>query len=491
MYRLIPVDEYVLKCRLRFSSDEESAPEWKEVYRGSSRTVTIDRLTSGVEYDFCVAAVCRRTSCGLGTFSGTSRIRTLKPTKEPFYLPQGWSECWDPVAEITYYCNKKDRSTQWAHPNAISGEEDITLPFRKRRLQFLHSLYESLPKVENAPLLKVLVRRTHVLEDSYEELRFVESHLWSRKLTISFVGEDGIDSGGMRNEWYHLVSKEFLRSGLVFQTDSSEDYFISSFVEPEKMDIFYFLGRFMGKALYDKNNVTLPFCSLLWKLLLGVQPVMQDLRSVDPVLHQSLEWILLNDVTDIIYETFAVLSPTGEEIELIPDGANIDVDESNKKEYVDHLVNFKLFGSIATQLDLVRNGFYDIVSPRVINLLQVKDLELVLNGSPVIQVANLKRNAVYTNGYSDKSRPVELFWRVFKNASPDEQGKILSFITGSSKMPLEDISIQVCKSDDGPGALPKSHTCFNQLVLPCYESELQTRERLVVAIENATGFFMT
>jgi hypothetical protein len=38
--------------------------------------------------------------------------------------------------------------------------------------------------------------------------------------------------------------------------------------------------------------------------------------------------------------------------------------------------------------------------------------------------------------------------------------------------------------------LPSSHTCFNQLVIPGYSSKEILREKLLIAIDNSTGFGM-
>jgi hypothetical protein len=38
--------------------------------------------------------------------------------------------------------------------------------------------------------------------------------------------------------------------------------------------------------------------------------------------------------------------------------------------------------------------------------------------------------------------------------------------------------------------LPTAHTCFNQLVIPQYSSKDILRKKLLVAIENSTGFGM-
>jgi E3 ubiquitin-protein ligase HUWE1 len=55
-----------------------------------------------------------------------------------------------------------------------------------------------------------------------------------------------------------------------------------------------------------------------------------------------------------------------------------------------------------------------------------------------------------------------------------------------------DPCLQICRSQEGYKALPTAHTCFNQLVLPAYQSCEQLRERLTYALdESGASFGMT
>ena len=75
----------------------------------------------------------------------------------------------------------------------------------------------------------------------------------------------------------------------------------------------------------------------------------------------------------------------------------------------------------------------------------------------------------------------------------------MQFITGTSKVPLEGFKAlqgvngpqksQIHKSFGSTSLLPTSHTCFNQLDLPEYESKEQLKDRLLIAVrEGAAGF---
>ncbi|KAJ1436695.1 hypothetical protein B484DRAFT_445494 [Ochromonadaceae sp. CCMP2298] len=72
-----------------------------------------------------------------------------------------------------------------------------------------------------------------------------------------------------------------------------------------------------------------------------------------------------------------------------------------------------------------------------------------------------------------------------------EKRALLLFFTGSSRVPLDGYSppltitqgVDMCMN-----ALPRAHTCFNQLVLPRYASYEVCVKKLRFAIENTEGF---
>ena len=70
----------------------------------------------------------------------------------------------------------------------------------------------------------------------------------------------------------------------------------------------------------------------------------------------------------------------------------------------------------------------------------------------------------------------------------------MKFITGTSQYPLDayDPPFTLTNAEgDINTALPRAHTCFNQLVLPSYESPKILKEKLLYAIENTEGFQLT
>ena len=77
-----------------------------------------------------------------------------------------------------------------------------------------------------------------------------------------------------------------------------------------------------------------------------------------------------------------------------------------------------------------------------------------------------------------------------KDFCAEQRGRVLRFITGSHKIPIDgfDPPIQIMRDDADVTHLPRSHTCFNQLVLPDYPSPSILIDKLLLAVNNAVGF---
>ena len=93
----------------------------------------------------------------------------------------------------------------------------------------------------------------------------------------------------------------------------------------------------------------------LYKRIVGERAQLEDLEEVDPVHHKSLLWMLKNNITDVIFESFSVEHEAfGVEVssELVPGGADIDVTQENKEEYVEAYLEFRFHQSCAEQVQV-------------------------------------------------------------------------------------------------------------------------------------------
>jgi len=198
------------------------------------------------------------------------------------------------------------------------------------------------------------------------------------------------------------------------------------------------------------------------------------METLDLEYYKSLVWMLENDITDIITESFSVAREAFGEtviIDLIENGRNIPVTEENKEEYVRLVVENRLTGSVTEQMEHFLTGFHDIVPAELISIFNEQELELLISGLPDIDIDDWKNNSEYHN-YTAASPQIQWFWRAVRAFDKEEQAKLLQFVTGTSKVPLNGFKelegmngfsrFNVHRDFGSKDRLPSSHTCFNR-----------------------------
>nr|XP_011461878.1 PREDICTED: E3 ubiquitin-protein ligase UPL1 isoform X1 [Fragaria vesca subsp. vesca] len=385
------------------------------------------------------------------------------------------------------------------------------IDFDNKRAYFRSRIRQQHEQHLSGPL-RISVRRAYVLEDSYNQLRMRPNQDMKGRLNVQFQGEEGIDAGGLTREWYQLLSRVIFDKGaLLFTTVGNNATFQpnpNSVYQTEHLSYFKFVGRVVAKAVFDGQLLDVYFTRSFYKHILGVKVTYHDIEAVDPDYYKNLKWMLENDVSDIPDLTFSMDADEEKHIlyeknqvtdyELKPGGRNIRVTEETKHEYVDLVADHILTNAIRPQINSFLEGFNELVPRELIWIFNDKELELLISGLPEIDLDDLKANTEYT-GYTVASSVVQWFWEVVKSFNKEDMARLLQFVTGTSKVPLEGFKalqgisgpqrFQIHKAYGAPDRLPSAHTCFNQLDLPEYTSKDQLHERLMLAIhEGSEGF---
>ncbi|XVE95159.1 hypothetical protein REPUB_Repub02eG0072400 [Reevesia pubescens] len=360
--------------------------------------------------------------------------------------------------------------------------------------------------------LRISVRRAYILEDSYNQLRMRSTQDLKGRLNVHFQGEEGIDAGGLTREWYQLLSRVIFDKGaLLFTTVGNESTFQpnpNSVYQTEHLSYFKFVGRVVGKALFDGQLLDVHFTRSFYKHILGVKVTYHDIEAIDPDYFKNLKWMLENDISDVLGLTFSIDADEEKLIlyertqvtdyELIPGGRNVKVTEENKHQYVDLVAEHRLTTAIRPQINAFLEGFTELIPRELISIFHDKELELLISGLPDIDLDDMRANTEYS-GYSAASPVIQWFWEVVQGLSKEDKARLLQFVTGTSKVPLEGFSalhgisgsqkFQIHKAYGSPDHLPSAHTCFNQLDLPEYPSKEHLEERLLLAIHEANEGF--
>lgn len=396
------------------------------------------------------------------------------------------------------------------NPNLMSGPFGMlvrnpgVLEFDNKKNYFDRNLHQN--KNENAKL-SFSIRRDQVFLDSYRALFFKsKDEFKNSKLEVNFKGESGIDAGGVTREWYQVLSRQMFNPDYALFTPVASDETTfhpnrTSYINPEHLSFFKFIGKIIGKAIFDSSFLDCHFSRAVYKRILGKSLSLKDMETLDLEYFKSLVWMLENDITDVITEDFSVETDDyGEHkiIDLIPNGRDIAVTEENKHEYVKAIVEYRLQTSVIEQMDNFLLGFHEIIPKDLVSIFDEQELELLISGLPDIDVLDWQNNCNYNN-YSPSSDQIQWFWRAVKSFDNEERAKLLQFATGTSKVPLNGFkelsgASGTCKfsihRDYGTtDRLPSSHTCFNQVDLPAYESYETLRGSLLLAItEGHEGF---
>ncbi|AQK40048.1 E3 ubiquitin-protein ligase UPL1 [Zea mays] len=385
------------------------------------------------------------------------------------------------------------------------------IDFDNKRAYFRSKIKHQYDHHHHSPV-RISVRRPYILEDSYNQLRMRSPQDLKGRLTVQFQGEEGIDAGGLTREWYQSISRVIVdKSALLFTTVGNDLTFQpnpNSVYQTEHLSYFKFVGRVVGKALFDGQLLDAHFTRSFYKHILGVKVTYHDIEAIDPSYYKNLKWMLENDISDVLDLTFSmdadeeklILYEKAEvtDCELIPGGRNIRVTEENKHEYVDRVAEHRLTTAIRPQINAFLEGFNELIPRELISIFNDKELELLISGLPDIDLDDLKTNTEYS-GYSIASPVVQWFWEIVQGFSKEDKARFLQFVTGTSKVPLEGFSelqgisgpqrFQIHKAYGSTNHLPSAHTCFNQLDLPEYTSKEQLQERLLLAIHEANEGF--
>ena len=258
------------------------------------------------------------------------------------------------------------------NPRLMSGTFSLlvknpkVLEFDNKRNYFTRRLHSRGGEARHPqPPLQLSVRRDHVFHDSFRSLHYrTPEEMKYGKLSIRFHGEEGVDAGGVTREWFQVMSRQMFNPdyALFIPVASDRTTFHPnklSHINEEHLMFFKFIGRVIGKALYEGRALDCHFSRAVYKRILGIPVSIKDMETLDLDYYKSLLWMLENDIADIITETFSIET---EEfgvttiVDLIENGRNIPVTEENKQEYVQLVVEYRLTGSVKVQLEEFLKG---------------------------------------------------------------------------------------------------------------------------------------
>ncbi|CAM0135849.1 unnamed protein product [Umbelopsis sp. WA50703] len=365
----------------------------------------------------------------------------------------------------------------------------------KWREAFLNMLFHQKPTM---PYLILRVRREYLIDDSLRQLAQNETDL-KKSLKIEFVGEDGVDAGGLRKEWFLLLVRSLFDPQFGMFTYDDESTFCwfnpASF---ENEDQYFLVGIVIGLSIYNSTILDIHLPTACYKKLFGHHVGLEDLRIFRPGLARGLEQLLDfdGDVEAVFCRPFvADYDAFGERVSvpIIQDGENIMVNNSNRQDFVERYVDFVMNSSIKRQFGAFKRGFYHVCGGNALSLFRPEEIELLVRGSDEpLDIEQLRSQTEY-HGFEETDDTIEEFWKLFKDMQPTMQRKLLTFVTGSDRIPATGTArmrFQITCGGTDCDRLPTAHTCFNQLILFRYTSAEKLKWMIELAITESQGFYV-
>ncbi|CAF1519114.1 unnamed protein product, partial [Adineta ricciae] len=255
----------------------------------------------------------------------------------------------------------------------------------------------------NMLFLNLYIRRAHLVADSLAEVTRKHEDL-KKKLRVTFVGENGLDMGGLTKEWFLLLLRQIFQPdyGMFVFYESSGVFWFNG-ASTDNIREYNLVGILMGLAVYNAIILDIRFPLVCYKKLLTpafikepvsnlsklkvglIKPTLADFRTIRPDIAKSLQYLLDYDgnVEDDFGLTFEV-SVAQFDATLIyslkENGSQINVTNDNRAEYVELLIDFYLNKHIAKQFEAFYCGFHSVCSSNALLLLVPEELEMLICG---------------------------------------------------------------------------------------------------------------
>uniref|UniRef100_T1IIH2 HECT-type E3 ubiquitin transferase n=1 Tax=Strigamia maritima TaxID=126957 RepID=T1IIH2_STRMM len=387
----------------------------------------------------------------------------------------------------------------------IGGSETF-----KDKQEFFYHEVRNVHKKRYHDKLPIKIQRDKLLESSSKATKSFTTADWCKSFEITFIGEQGLDWGGLRREWFEIVCSEiFDPENQLFMRFKDDK---QSLVHPNpkrpahlKLKHYEFAGKIVGKCLYEsalgglyRQLVKARFSRSFLAQLIGLRVHYKYFEQDDPDLYVSkIKYIIENDVEEMeLTFTEEEYSDTGQLLkveELVTNGARISVTNQNKLQYLDALAQYRLASSVKFEVEAFLKGLSDLIPDSLLSIFDENELELLMCGTGHYSIADFKANHTVSGSSYEFRKVLEWFWTAVSNFSEEEMARLLQFTTGCSQLPpagFAELSprYQITAAPTF-GNLPTAHTCFNQLCLPDYDTYEQFEKALLLAVNEGTEGF--
>ncbi|OHS96008.1 hypothetical protein TRFO_10178 [Tritrichomonas foetus] len=331
----------------------------------------------------------------------------------------------------------------------------------------------------------------HILDNSINLFKQKSFEEWRQTFTPTILGSD--------KDWYNEIAKALFTSDLFTLTPNNRCVQINprcNNADLEKnLEMYKFSGFFVGLCLLHNKKINAHLAPHIFKRILGLPTTLRDVEIVDVALARSYRHILEQPATNLgLFFNATTQDQDGKnvEVELIPGGSKIPVNEENKAQFVQLMLNFRFHKECVQQLNAFVEGFSILISRKSVQMFTAQELEMLVCGVPKIDVEEMMKNVIILSPYSLEHPLIKMFTAMLKKWDQATLAKLLWFVTGSSELPVggfaelkkKGITINIERGAE-ISFTPSAHTCFHTLIIPEYPTlDLMERMFFIALDEN-------
>ncbi len=216
----------------------------------------------------------------------------------------GDSSLQEPLVEKAWVRSAAEDGTLCLKPameaEPVEAHYDLESVSRQRlsaKMEWFHNAVANMRVPWEMGHVRIRVRRSCLLEDSLHAVSQLSATDMQRFFRFAFIGAPAMDAGGVAREWFHCVSQHLFSldtglwryshvDNLTYQINPA-----SGVANSQHLQLFHFAGRFLGKALFDRQVVSAHLTTPLLKHILAAPMFFADLEFLDRDLHRNLMWI--------------------------------------------------------------------------------------------------------------------------------------------------------------------------------------------------------
>lgn len=262
--------------------------------------------------------------------------------------------------------------------------------FREKELWFQAKCNMLEVQRRRSSSVRVEVRGGSLLEDAMDAVLGMSPSELRKAWNIELQGEER-EKDLLAQEWFALVTESVcdVSRGL-WRSSKVEDVGLqinpwSGMIHTDHLDWFRFMGRVIGKALFDGHKIPNQIIPYIYKFLVGSNLTLLDLKQCDRRYYDVVKNLeTTQDVGDLgMNFTLIEEDPFGGEtdVELIPGGSDLHLTERNLGLYKECLIRYLLMDRLKPQLTELFGGIHEVVPRQLLSIFESHELEIIMCGS--------------------------------------------------------------------------------------------------------------